>query len=110
MQDHMPNDKRSAELAGEWDVAPEVSDGVHAVTGRGGLLGRAWVRRYGGHPVAVRIGRRLYGRRLFVGGRERTMRPPRLARARPAIDVIVNVCALADHATIVAPGDCWWPR
>lgn len=99
-----------AALAGQWDALPDPADERGAATRSGGLLGYGWVRRYGGHPVAVRIGDRLQGRRLFVGGRERTMRLPRLTRARPAVDVIVNICDLPDHPAIAAARDHWWPR
>jgi Dual specificity phosphatase, catalytic domain len=110
MNDRMPTDWHSGVLAGEWDAAADPLAEKDEASQRGSLWKRAWVRRYGGYPVAVRIGTRVYARRLFVGGRERTMRPPRLAHARPAVDVIVNLCDLPDHAAVAAPNDSWWPR
>lgn len=97
-------------LAGDWGALPEENDDTQDHTRQHGLFGFGWIRRYGGHPVVVRIGARRYGRRLFVGGRERTMRLPRVRRARPSVDVIVNLCDLPDHPAISAPGDLWWPR
>jgi predicted protein tyrosine phosphatase len=110
MPDQPQSEDRAAALAGEQDAASDSPGERPAGFRRGDLLGYAWVRRYGGHPVAVRIGARVYGRRLFVGGRERTMRLPRMARARPAVDVIVNLCDLADHPSVTMPSDLWWPR
>ena len=110
MTDEIPSGEPAAALAGEWGAEPDSSGSACVTSRQGGLLGRSWVRRYGGHPVAVRIGTRMYRRRLFVGGRERTMRLFRLARQRPAVDVIVNLCELPDHHAIASASDCWWPH
>jgi hypothetical protein len=68
------------------------------------------VRRYGGHPICIRVGERSEERRLFVGGRERTVRRTWLYPARPAVDLIVNLSEHPDRHEIWRTGDLWWPR
>ena len=77
---------------------------------RAGATGRGWVRRYGGHPVCIRVGERdersaalcwrprADVRRLWPGG------------ARPAVDLIVNLSEHPDRHDIWRPADLWWPR
>lgn len=43
-------------------------------------------RRYGGDPVAIRLGRRAYRNRLFIGGL------PQQSDVRPIVDHVLNLC------------------
>ncbi|HEY7778654.1 MAG TPA: dual specificity protein phosphatase [Ktedonobacterales bacterium] len=90
---------------GTWR-GPEGPDPIE----RAGATGRGWVRRYGGHPVCIRVGERDEDRRLFVGGRERTSRRLWPGGARPAVDLIVNLSEHPDRHDIWRPADLWWPR
>lgn len=90
----------------EWIARVDEPGGVERV----GFLGRGWVRRYGGHPVEIRLNGQLERRRLFVGGRERTGHRRRLLPARPAVDAIVNVCDRPDLPEVCRPVDVWRPH
>jgi protein-tyrosine phosphatase len=90
--------------------AAAAADEAPGFAARAGWLGRGWVKRYGGHPVEVRLRGKSERRRLFVGGRERTAHRARLLRARPAVDVIVNVCDRPDLGEIWTADDVWRPH
>lgn len=47
-------------------------------------------RRYGGDPVAIRLGGRVYRTRLFIGGL------PQQSETRPMVDHVLNLCEVAN--------------
>jgi hypothetical protein len=46
--------------------------------------------RYGGDPIAIHLGRRVYRRRLFIGGLHHQ------TEARPLVDHVLNLCSEAN--------------
>jgi hypothetical protein len=48
----------------------------------------AFYRRYGGDPITVRLGRRTYTKRLFIGGLHHQR------EERPAVHHVLNLCGL----------------
>jgi hypothetical protein len=51
--------------------------------------------RYGGDPVAIRLGRRLYCQRLFIGGLHHQF------EMRPLVDHVLNLCGDANPWLVV---------
>jgi hypothetical protein len=73
-----PGEPVPVEVCRQWTWRPPVE---------AGLVRRAPVtqRRFGGDPVAIHLGRRLYRRRLFIGGLHHQ------CEYRPLVDRVVNL-------------------
>ena len=72
---------------------------------RSGLVPNAkrLLSRYGGDPISIHLGRRLYHQRLFVGGIDRQ------PQTRPQVDVVLNLSELPSRWSPAQdrPSDRW---
>jgi hypothetical protein len=74
-----PGQPQQVEVRRRWARRPPT---------RTGLIPKpaALHRRFGGDPVAIRLGRRVYRHRLFIGGLAQQ------SAARPLVDHVLNLC------------------
>jgi hypothetical protein len=76
-----PGESRAVMVRRPWSWRPSSPPGLVPAPAR-------LHRLYGGDPVAIRLGRRLYRRRLFIGGLRHQ------GTERPLVDHVLNLCEL----------------
>jgi hypothetical protein len=74
-------DPQPAELLRRWAATPPLPAGIvpHRL---------ALYRRFGGDPISIHLGRRVFHRRLFIGGLHHQQ------ESRPTIDAVLNLCGV----------------
>lgn len=83
-------ESETTEIVRRWAATPPSP--VRAVPHR-----PATYFRYGGDPISVRLGKRTFKHRLFIGGLHHQR------NVRPAVDAVLNLCGI-ENAWIAAEG------